>query len=110
MCDKLGGLAIAVPKGALFEHNERRQLGDGRYRHPFGPADRQEKLLDALFVRRCGEKPAPIKDVRPGGRCAAVLVFTTPPTIEDPPRAKLAPGAGGRRYGGGAGWALHLPG
>ncbi|AXN46431.1 hypothetical protein MM1218R_04517 [Mycobacterium marinum] len=30
MCDKLGAVAFAV-QGSLFEHNERRQLGDGAF-------------------------------------------------------------------------------
>ena len=30
MCDRIGVVAIAV-QGSLFEHNERRQLGDGAF-------------------------------------------------------------------------------
>lgn len=49
MCDKLGGVAIAV-QGALFEHNERRQLGDGAFIDiRSGWLTGGEELLDALL-------------------------------------------------------------
>lgn len=58
MCDKLGGVAIAV-QGALFEHNERRQLGDGAFIDiRSGWLTGGEELLDALLSTCRGEPSA----------------------------------------------------
>ncbi|OSC41015.1 alpha-ketoglutarate-dependent dioxygenase AlkB [Mycobacterium decipiens] len=92
MCDKLRGVAIAV-QGSLFEHNERRQLGDGAFvdirsgwltGEPSGGAE----LLDALLsmVPWRAERRQMYDRVVDVPR----LVSFHDLTVEDPPHPQLA--------------------
>lgn len=88
MCDKLGGVAIAV-QGALFEHNERRQLGDGAFIDiRSGWLTGGEELLDALLstVPWRAERRQMYDRVVDVPR----LVSFHDLTIEDPPHPQLA--------------------
>lgn len=92
MCDKLGGVGIAV-QGSLFEHTERRQLGDGAFieiRAGWlqGASSGGEGLLDTLLstVPWRTERRQMYERVVDVPR----LVSFHDLTVEDPPHPLLA--------------------